>query len=179
MSPPSLSPERIVHGARELIEAEGLPRLSMRRLGAHLGVDPMALYRHVPNKQAILALVVAQCLAELPTVSEATPWHEQVRDWARAYWLVVHGNQAVFAAALADPQIAQDAHLSLRPLELALISAGMPEQLVEANTYLVVDFVHGSALGSLADAPEATSALQKWFEVGLATILAGMASLVE
>lgn len=49
-----LTVERICAAALAIIDEEGLPALNMRRLGASLGVDAMALYRHLPNKQAIL-----------------------------------------------------------------------------------------------------------------------------
>lgn len=48
-----LSKERIVAAALDLVDREGLDALSMRRLGKELGVDPMAVYYHVPNKSAL------------------------------------------------------------------------------------------------------------------------------
>lgn len=48
-----LTKERIVTVALDLIDREGLDALSMRRLGKELGVDPMAIYYHVPNKSAL------------------------------------------------------------------------------------------------------------------------------
>jgi TetR/AcrR family tetracycline transcriptional repressor len=38
---------RILRAAFALIDRDGLDALSMRRLGAALGVEAMALYRHV------------------------------------------------------------------------------------------------------------------------------------
>lgn len=60
-----LTRERICAAALAIIDDEGLPALNMRRLGAGLGVDAMALYRHLPNKQAILDGVVDLVLDEL------------------------------------------------------------------------------------------------------------------
>jgi AcrR family transcriptional regulator len=53
-----LSQARICAAALAIIDEDGLPALNMRRLGADLGVDAMAVYRHLPNKQAILDGVV-------------------------------------------------------------------------------------------------------------------------
>src|SRR5208337_4377183 len=53
-----LERERIVQTALELVDRDGLDALSMRRLGAELGVDPMAIYYHIPNKQALLEAIV-------------------------------------------------------------------------------------------------------------------------
>src|SRR5262245_26664286 len=43
----------------------GLDGLSMRRLGDELGVWPMAVYHHVPNKKALISLVADAAMAEL------------------------------------------------------------------------------------------------------------------
>ena len=58
MSPESrvrtpLTRTRIIEAALRLVDSEGLDGLSMRRLGEALGVDPMAVYYHVPNKAAL------------------------------------------------------------------------------------------------------------------------------
>src|SRR2546428_8800855 len=81
-----LSRERIVAGAVSLIDTEGLDALSMRRLGAALGVEAMSLYRHFPSKAALLEAVVARLLAELPVPAPtAARWQDAFRALARAY----------------------------------------------------------------------------------------------
>ena len=45
--------ERVVETALAIVDRDGLDRLSMRRLGAELGVDPMAVYHYIPNKAAL------------------------------------------------------------------------------------------------------------------------------
>ena len=59
--PPKLSVPAIVAAAIELLDREGPDALTMRRLGAELGVEAMSLYRHVPSRDALLdALADAQ-----------------------------------------------------------------------------------------------------------------------
>jgi hypothetical protein len=60
-----LTKARILETALELIDEGGLDALSMRRLGASLGVDPMAVYHHVAGKQAILLGVVERIFADM------------------------------------------------------------------------------------------------------------------
>ena len=45
-----LNRDRVLQVAIELADRDGLEALSMRKLGQELGVDAMALYRHVRNK---------------------------------------------------------------------------------------------------------------------------------
>lgn len=64
-SRPPLSRDRIVQVALQLVDADGLDGLSMRRLGGELGVDPMMIYRHVADKDALLELVLDRVRAEM------------------------------------------------------------------------------------------------------------------
>lgn len=50
-----LSPDRILVAAIELMDAEGMACLTMRKLGRQLGVEAMSLYRYFPSKEALLA----------------------------------------------------------------------------------------------------------------------------
>ena len=49
-----LTREKIVEKALDILDADGVEGISMRRLGDALGVEAMALYHHFPNKEAIL-----------------------------------------------------------------------------------------------------------------------------
>ena len=49
-----LSRERILRTAVALADEHGSDAVSMRRLAQELGVDPMSLYHHVANKDALL-----------------------------------------------------------------------------------------------------------------------------
>ncbi|MFJ4282560.1 TetR/AcrR family transcriptional regulator [Streptomyces massasporeus] len=49
-----LSRERVLTAALDLVDSEGLSALSMRRLGAELGVEAMALYRYAASKDSLL-----------------------------------------------------------------------------------------------------------------------------
>src|SRR5207248_11528910 len=60
-----LTRERVVEAAIALVDAEGIDALTMRRLGKELGVEGMALYTHVENKDGLLNAVSQQILSEL------------------------------------------------------------------------------------------------------------------
>lgn len=70
-----LTRERIAQAALALIDEEGLENCSMRRLGARLGVEAMALYHHFPGKAQLLDGVMDQLLDEidLPPRGEQPP----------------------------------------------------------------------------------------------------------
>ena len=79
-----LSREAIVEAALEVLNAEGLDGLTMRRLAAELGVGAASLYWHVDGKEALLQLVVDRVVSEIP-LPEPDPgrWQEQIKQFAR------------------------------------------------------------------------------------------------
>lgn len=144
-----LTKDEILAKALAIIDADGADALSMRRLAAELGVDTMAIYHHVPGKEALLSGVAAAVFATLtiPTV-EPADWRRQVREFARAYrnlaashpnltiYLITHGGMAPQAVLAAN-----------ETLYAALLQSGLPPRAALRAGDLVVDFVHGFALG--------------------------------
>jgi AcrR family transcriptional regulator len=74
-----LSRDRVLAAAVALADAEGLDGLSMRRLAEQLGVVPMALYKHVADKEELLDGMVDAALAELALASAHLGWRKSVR----------------------------------------------------------------------------------------------------
>ena len=70
-----LTRSMILQTALAIVDRDGVDRLSMRRLSDALGRDPVMIYRHVPNKAAVLDGVAEIVLAKL-SVDTADP------DWA-------------------------------------------------------------------------------------------------
>jgi AcrR family transcriptional regulator len=56
--PPRISREEVLTTARRIVDAEGVDRLTMRRLASEVGSTPMALYHHVRNKEELLLLLL-------------------------------------------------------------------------------------------------------------------------
>ena len=63
---PELKPRvrEIVDVARAILDEEGVDALSMRAIAGRLGVRAPSLYKHLPDKQAILDVLVADILNE-------------------------------------------------------------------------------------------------------------------
>ncbi len=60
----TISREVVIDRAVQLVERDGYDRLSLRTLAASLEVSPMALYRHIDNKEDLLDEVVGRLLAD-------------------------------------------------------------------------------------------------------------------
>ncbi|MFE1438720.1 TetR/AcrR family transcriptional regulator [Streptomyces sp. NPDC058739] len=92
-----LSRERVLASALELVDREGLSALSMRRLGAELGVEAMALYRYAASKDALLDGLVEALYLEL---EERLPDAEP--DWRAGLHRIA---RATYDVCLAHPQV--------------------------------------------------------------------------
>ncbi|HEY8527051.1 MAG TPA: TetR/AcrR family transcriptional regulator [Acidimicrobiales bacterium] len=152
-----LTRDRIVEVALRLIDDVGLDQLSMRRLGAELGVDPMAVYHHVPNKDALLQAVVQRVFSEMPPPPPEGPWSERVRAWAETYRSVAEAHPNLVLRIVSEPAaVATAAVLANEGLYAALEAAGLPADEVVLAADLIVDYVNGFVLGqaALARAPE-------------------------
>src|SRR5438270_9156626 len=68
----TLTRERVCEAALALVDEEGLEALSMRRLGARLGVEAMSLYRHVRDKADLIDALHAAVLGDLVPEREAS-----------------------------------------------------------------------------------------------------------
>ena len=82
MQPPPRSPlsrERVLTAAVALADRQGLERLSMRRLAAEFGVVPMALYKHVANKEDMLDGMVDVVFAEIALPRPEEDWKGAMR----------------------------------------------------------------------------------------------------
>ena len=66
-----LSRRQVLATALEIVDREGLEALSMRRLGAELGVDPMTIYHHAGGKERLFD-GVAELLWEEVALPEAS-----------------------------------------------------------------------------------------------------------
>ncbi|MGW6026716.1 TetR/AcrR family transcriptional regulator [Streptomyces sp. NPDC055099] len=75
-----LSRERVLATALEIVDRDGLSGLSMRKLGAELGVEAMALYRYAAGKGALLDGLVEAFYQEL---EDGLAGQAQVNDGAR------------------------------------------------------------------------------------------------
>lgn len=54
---PANTAEKIAAAALRILEAEGAPAVSLRRVAAAVGITPMAIYHHFPNRQALLTFI--------------------------------------------------------------------------------------------------------------------------
>jgi AcrR family transcriptional regulator len=120
---PLMSRELVLRTALQIIDADGVDGLSMRRLGNALGRDPMSLYRYAANKTALLDGVAELVLDQLVVDTNDDDWGAQLRVVARTFRQLAvthpHVVPLLVTRPLATP-LALRPLGTLRPLEASL-----------------------------------------------------------
>ncbi|MFB9908802.1 TetR/AcrR family transcriptional regulator [Allokutzneria oryzae] len=97
MSADTLGRDQIIRATVDLLDAEGTDGLSMRRLGARLGVGATSIYWYVKSKDELVALAADEVFGEIELPDPAE------RGWRGAAILIAHGLRS---AALRHPWLA-------------------------------------------------------------------------
>jgi AcrR family transcriptional regulator len=148
--PPRLSRPAIFQAALGLIDAEGATALTMRRLGAEMGVEAMSLYRHVSSKEALLDGVGGQLLAELELTTDDGDWAATARRLTFGVRAVARAHPAAFELV---GMRALNTVEAMRPVEIllaALRAGGFPPDRAVAAYRLLSGYVRGFALSEIA-----------------------------
>ena len=107
--PSQIDRDSIIKTARQMIEAEGVDKLSLRSLAEALGVKAPSLYRYVRNKTALLRAINERTARELAqhlydAADENLPARERLIAVARAFRQFAHENPACYMLSSSTPQ---------------------------------------------------------------------------
>jgi AcrR family transcriptional regulator len=129
----------IYAAALRLIDAEGVEALTMRKLAITLDANPMSLYHHVPNKDAVLRGVVRTVGAQFRTVTqEDGPWQDRIRLLATDFRMLAHSHpQLVGYSSCHKADFMQSEDPFWIALTAILDSAGVPRSELHHCTGLV------------------------------------------
>ncbi len=144
---PSLSRERIIATALELLDAEGIGGLSMRRLADRLGAGAMSLYWHVESKEDVFDLALDSVLEYRgpPQMAEPQDWRGDVvhmlEDW-RASMLRHPWSAALLPRRALGPNILSRLEL----LSQTLSRAGVADADLNVAIWSLWNYVMGATI---------------------------------
>ena len=191
-----LSRDAILDKAIELLDRDGPAGLSMRKLGAALGVEAMSLYNHVPSKDALLDGIHERILLSLAPPPHARSWQALVRHQALALHRALLAHPHAIPLFATRPAATPGAIERLDRYLAVLLEAGFKPMQALSIIQLVAQLVVGHAMWATAveialipdDAPphakQVERVLEKWnpdreLEMGIDAMLAGFEQLVR
>jgi AcrR family transcriptional regulator len=147
----------VVTGALALLDADGLDGLTMRKLGARLGVRAGGIYWHFKNKEALLGAMADRIVGEVTATPLAPgPWDAQLAEMAhrlrRALLGHRDGARVVAGTYVVEPNTVRGGDRAAR----ILIDAGFPLDRVgwvifAANYYVLGHTIEEQAQRAAGD----------------------------
>lgn len=144
----------VLRGARDLIDAEGLDALTMRKLGAALNVQAGALFWLFSGKQALLVAIAEEMLAGVADSPPAGPWDQRLVTLAhrvrRALLGLRDGARLVAETFATEP----NTRLTGRTGRTILMDAGLPAEQAAWAMSALGNYILGQAIEQQAAGPD-------------------------
>jgi len=152
-----LDRDRILRTAIRFIDDRGLRDLTMRRLGAELGVEAMSLYRYVPGREELLDGIVETILLEMDAdpeveMSPQDGWQDFLQRLAHGVRRIALAHPAAFPLIASRPTEAPWLRPPLRSLQWVesfldgMISEGFADDSAVAAYRAFTSFLLGHLL---------------------------------
>jgi AcrR family transcriptional regulator len=140
-----ISREAVLSAALTLADTEGLEAVTMHAVARRLQVTPMALYRHVDDKNALLDGLVERLLTEYPVPLDGQSWEQRLLTLATGIRDTARRHPAVFPLLLTRPAVTPAARVVRDAVHAALREAGLPGSEVARAERLISTAVLGFA----------------------------------
>jgi AcrR family transcriptional regulator len=194
---PLLSREAIITRALEIIDAEGAPGLSMRRLASDLGVSGPSLYHHFASKDEIIDAIIDRINSQIVIDDGAPGWEGVLSSYAYQLrtLLIAHPHMVEFVALR---PVTQNSGLRIYEEIFAQLSRhGWDPTFGREVTLAIENLVFGAAL--MANAPDISLTAEEQstypglakllhaphkspddgFEIGFAALIEGLRRLIS
>ncbi|MGY1941955.1 TetR/AcrR family transcriptional regulator C-terminal domain-containing protein [Nocardia asiatica] len=175
----------VLTAALEIIDRDGVDGLSMRRLAEAVERDPMVIYRHVPNKAAVLDGVAEIVFAQLAVDVADPDWAAQLRAVARDFRRLALAHPRVVPLLVTRPlatPLGLRPYAVVRPLEdiLQLLTRAGFSGADALHIYRAVfGFLYGHVLNELQEIVERPEETDDVLRLGLHRLPIGQFPLLR
>ncbi|RKS05918.1 TetR family transcriptional regulator [Nocardiopsis sp. Huas11] len=151
---PPLSRDSVLRAALAIVDREGPEKLTMRRLGGELGVDPMAVYRHVPNKSALFDGIteVIWGSVDVDGIDVAGTWRDELVGVMRSLRDALRAHPRAVVILGTRPVAGPELFALLERMLGRLAAAGMPANADAAELLnILVTYTTGHVLAEAGE----------------------------
>ncbi len=135
----------IARAALRIADAEGLAAVTMRRLGAELGVDPVIVYRHFAGKDEVLEAAADLVLAEVAPPPEDAEWRDQITAGCGALRAALLRHPAIAGLVMLRPPNGANQFDATERMMTSLCAAGLDSAAIAKAYQALVQFTLGAA----------------------------------
>ena len=122
-----------------------VPLVTMRAVAERVGVTPMALYGHIPDKEGLLDSMVGQLLSEISLPGPEGSWRARLTVLANEARALARKHPGAVPLLFARPTVTADAVQVVDAIYLALLDAGAPTAEIPRLERLLSTVVLGYA----------------------------------
>jgi len=149
-----LTRERFISAAWDFIEANGLDALTMRSLGAAMGVSASAVYTYFPEREQLIAALADEILGRIAPSDPALSPRQRLEHEARTIRAVMRTHPAIGRLVASNPIDSPSAAAFATRLITALEELGLTGDDLVTGYRLFEGYVAGMSLFDLAGAPD-------------------------
>jgi TetR/AcrR family tetracycline transcriptional repressor len=145
-----LNADMIVAAALAIADRDGLGALSMRTLAKKLECNPMSLYEHVANKDALLDLMADHSMAALPELDPQGEWRAELTRFFVAFRELFLEHPAVAHVTVQRPLSGETTLRRGEPAFETLLHAGFDDDKAVELFIALANYTTGASLYELA-----------------------------
>ncbi|MBM7366481.1 TetR/AcrR family transcriptional regulator C-terminal domain-containing protein [Gordonia hydrophobica] len=172
--PAVLTADGVVGVAVQIADAESLAGVSMRRLGAALGIPTMAVYRYVPSRDDLESAMLDRVLGEVAVPSPSGAWRTDLEGAVGALWQVMVRHPWLAGALSMTRPAALPSAMAMSERMLACLVEAVGDPVQAFTDYLtVLHFVRGVGLTlelELSDLAETGLTNDEWVDTRLSDL---------
>lgn len=139
----------MLDAAIDLVERDGAAALTMRRLGADLGVEAMSLYHHVEGREAVLSGMAERLMSRLQPPPAGAGWQDASEWFARQLRIVAVSSPQTFALTAMRPLRSAEALEPVEALLAALVRGGATPAAALVAYRTLASYARGYALAEV------------------------------
>jgi AcrR family transcriptional regulator len=151
----TLTKDRVLRAAIDLADREGIEAVSMRRLGQELGVEAMALYRHVRDKEDLLDGMIDTVVGEIGQPDPGDDWKQSMRELALAARTQMLGHPWAPGVLIGRPNVGPAALRQIDTVLGILASGGFSIEMAHHALHVLGSRVFGFTQDPFTDSTDA------------------------
>jgi AcrR family transcriptional regulator len=142
-----LNREAIVDVAIELLDAEGLAAITMRRVAESLGTGPASLYAHFADKDEMVAAVLDRVISEMPIPDRIDPsrWQDQLKEIARSARATYGRHRDIARASLGNVPTGEGSLPAMNAMVGILLAGGVSPTVASLSVDILALYCTASA----------------------------------
>lgn len=145
-----LTRDQIVKVAMDMLDAEGEAGFSMRKLAARLKVDPMAIYHHHANRNALIVAVMQAFMDDCALPAPSGDWRADIRSLCQSLRALAKRHPGIFRLYETYDDWLPAENRVFEAFHATLLAAGFAKPVVVRGVRLLFAYTEAFAVDEIS-----------------------------